>query len=393
MGDATLQRVPLAEVQDLIAVGEPLPFRVLDAAGRLLLGTGHRVQSESQLEALLERGACVEREEAQAVRQARGLHVAPPDALHAVREATWFDAWEQQMWALDRLLRNLGRDPSQSDELQGLVDRQLALVSAQPDAALFLAVRQDDRRHALYALTHGMHCATVACLTGGLLGWAPARVRSVVGAALTMNLAIIELQAQMAEQTDPPTRRQMDQIRAHPQAAAQRLEASGLQDPCWLQAVREHHERREGAGYPQGLDQPDEAAQLLRAADVFTAKISPRQLRPALSPQVAARELYQQESGGPLAAALIRAVGVYPPGDLVLLRNGEAGVVAGRADADHAAVVVALADAQARPVPGAPRRDTGQADCAIAGLWPADRPHPARVLPEQVYGLLPPPAA
>jgi HD-GYP domain-containing protein (c-di-GMP phosphodiesterase class II) len=391
--EATLQRVPLAEVQDLIVAGEPLPFRVLDAAGRLLLGAGQRVQGPSQLEALLERGACVEREEVQAVRQARGLHVEPPDALRAVREATWFDAWEQQMWALDRLLRTLGRDPSQALELQGLVDRQLALVAAQPDAALFLAVRQDERRHALYALTHGMHCATVAGLTAGLLGWAPARVRSVVGAALTMNLAIIELQAQMAEQSDPPSRRQMDQIRAHPQEAARRLEASGLQDPGWLQAVREHHERRSGSGYPQGLEQPDEGAQLLRAADVFTAKISPRQLRRSMSPQAAARELYQQEAGGPLAAALIRAVGVYPPGDLVLLRNGESGVVATRADTGHAAVVVALADSQGRPVPGAPRRDTGRADWAITGVWPSDRPHPNRVLPEQVYGLLPPPPA
>ena len=50
-------RVPLPEVVDLIAIGQPLPFKVLDAVGRLLLNAGHVVQDERQLELLLERGA------------------------------------------------------------------------------------------------------------------------------------------------------------------------------------------------------------------------------------------------------------------------------------------------------------------------------------------------
>ena len=42
---------------------------------------------------------------------------------------------------------------------------------------------------------------------------------------------------------------------------------------------------------------------------------------------MAARQLFQEEQGGALAGALIKAVGVYPPGDLVRLKNGDIGVV------------------------------------------------------------------
>ena len=381
-------RVPLAQVRDLLTPGEPLPFSVYDGSGRLLLNAGQRITGSAQLVALLERGASVQPHEVEAVRQAQAaVGVAP--ALSARREANWFDAWEAQMWALDALLRALGRDPSQGAELQALADRQIALVTAQPDAALFLAVRQDDKRHALYALSHGLNTATVALLCARGLDWPAPQQRSLVLAAITMNAAIVELQARMAEQTEPPTRRQIDEIRAHPMRAAERLRASGVADATWLAAVEQHHERPDGSGYPQGLQAIDEVAHVLRAADVYTAKISPRTLRAARSPQSAARELLQEEAGGPVAGALIKAVGIYPPGDFVQLRSGEVAVVVRRAAAASTPLVQVLRSAAGKAVIGGPRRDTADAAYAVAGAV-ADAAGLPRVLPEQVFGVLPP---
>jgi hypothetical protein len=212
-------------------------------------------------------------------------------------------------------------------------------------------------------------------------------VRSLALAALTMNASIVDLQAQMAEQSDPPSKRQMDLIRSHPQRSVELLRAVGVSDLEWLGAVADHHERSGGSGYPRALAQPGEAARLLRACDVFAAKISARAFRPALAPQVAARQLFQEEGGGPIAAALIKAVGVYPPGDFVKLRNGEVAVVAQRATAGKAPTVVVLLSATGKLLPSAPRRDTTLTEFAIAAPA-ADRSALPRILPEQVFGLL-----
>ncbi|MBI5720085.1 MAG: phosphohydrolase [Burkholderiales bacterium] len=388
-------RVPLTEVADLMSPGQPLPFRVHDSLGRLLLAQGQRIHDVRQLQALLERGACVEYEEVQEVRSKRAAAAAVGGGrVPSTRELTWFDRFDQQVWALDSLLRALVKGDLRSEveggglaaQIGAFGDAFIELVERHPDAALFHAVRQDDKRYALYALTHALHAATVTLLAARQIGWPAPQVRGAALATLTMNAAIVDLQGRMAEQKEPPSKAQLDQIRAHPHRSAELLAAAGVADEAWLQAVRDHHERTQG-GYPKGGAEPGEVARLVRAADVYTAKISPRALRMPQTPQAAARQLFQEEGGGPLAAALIKTVGVYPPGDLVTLKNGETAVVVMRTAAGNAPQVAVLLSAQGKPVPGAPRRDTGQADTAIAGPL-ADRSKVGRVLPEAVYGLL-----
>ena len=390
------ERVSLSEVAYLILPGQPLPFRVLDASGRLLLAQGHRIQDVRQLEALLERGASIEKDEVLEVSASRTAAATGAELVPSQHEPTWFDRFERQTWALDDLVRALlegervvgepGEGTTLVSQLEALADAFIERVERHPDAALFLAVRQDERRYALYALTHALNAATVALLAARSLGWPMAQVRQAVLVALTMNVAIVELQGRMAEQKEPPSKAQIEQIRAHPHRSAELLAAAGVGDEVWLQAVRDHHERAVG-GYPRGDGEPGELARLVRAADVFTAKISPRALRAPVVPQVAARQLFQEEGGGPLAGALIKAVGVYPPGDLVTLKNGEVGVVVARTAVASAPQVAVLFTAQGKPVAGAPRRDTNQPATAIAGPL-ADRSRFTRVLPEVVYGLL-----
>jgi HD-GYP domain-containing protein (c-di-GMP phosphodiesterase class II) len=382
------RNVVLLDVADLLAPGQPLPFNVLDATGRLLLATGQVIADGRQLDALFERGASVSEDEVQTVRAERAS-VEAQQRLAAIREPTHFDRWERHLWALDSLLRALGRDVGQAAQVHAVLDRHLALVDHHPDAALYLCVRQDDRRFALYGLAHALHTATVVQLSARVLGWPADQVRLAVGAALTMNASIVELQARLAEQTEAPTRRQLDEIRQHPLDAVALLKASGVTDATWLQAVAQHHEQVGGGGYPQRVALPGEIPRLLRAADVLLAKISPRAARAPMLPQLAARQLFQEESGSPLAAALIKAVGIYPPGDFVRLRNGELAVVSRRATGQQAAQAVALVDTKGRPVSESPQRDTAQADFAIASPI-SDRRGLPRVLPEQVYGLLPP---
>ena len=376
--------VPLATLRPHLVVGAPLPMAVLDAAGRLLLGKGTLLGSERQLDALMERGGCVDAEDAAALLQAVAER---KPAAAATRAQTLFDAWELRIWSLDALLRALAAHSTHPGPIGAFLDELLVLVERDIDVALYMCMRQDDRRFAVYPVTHSLHTAVLAMLAARQLGWPASRVRSVGQAALTMNAAMLELQGQMCEQPHAPTTRQIEQIRAHPQAGVGLLRQCGVTDPEWLAAVEEHHEAPDGSGYPAGIADPGEAAVLLRCCDVFMAKISPRAHRAAMVPQQAARQLFEQMPGSPLPSALIRAIGVYPPGSLVQLQSGEIGVVTRRAVPGRALQVATLSDARGRPEVDTRQRDGSQGSYAPRGPV-TDATRFPRVLPERVYGLL-----
>lgn len=387
MGHA--HRAPLVTVRDLVIAGQPLPFHVHDEFGRRLLAAGQVITGATQLAMLLERGAWVDSEEAAAVRRERQAASAAGGSpvMSTYREPTLFDRWEKLVWELDALLRKMAAGKPVAAEIEALGQQLVEQVEHDVDVALFMTIRPAEQRFALYALQHAIHAATVAVVLSRQLGWSDEQKLRLVLGALTMNVSILELQAQMAAQQDLPSARQRQTIRAHPEASAGLLEAAGVADALWLAMVREHHERPDGTGYPQATKAAGELAHALRVVDVFTAKISTRAFRAALPVQAAARQLFQEEQGGPMAAGLIKALGLYPPGDLVVLKSGEVGVVARRGMSATTPSVATLTNTHGQAVAGTQMRDTAQPDFAITG--PAgERKGLSRVLPERIYGLL-----
>lgn len=368
----------LGLVQGQVRVGDPLPWNIRDAQGRLLLARGHRIESEAQLAALLERGAAVDIEELRAAAAEAEARKARPPSL--------FGQWEQLLWQLDRVLRSVTGEPGFVARLDEVAQRIATLTLRDPDIAIWLTVRQDRQRLSIYALAHAVHCALVGLLAARRLGWEMPRTVTLMRAALTMNIAILELQGHMAAQEGKPNAAQLDQIRAHPQRGAELLRAAGVDDAAWLEAIEQHHERPDGQGYPLGLREVAELPTLLRWIDVFMAKMAPRALRAPLSTQVAARQLFQETGGHPAAAAIIKEFGIYPPGEFVQLKSGELAVVVRRGDNASTPLAASITDRHGRPSVNTVVRDTRQGEFAITGLA-AGTTRELRVPPERLYGL------
>ena len=372
-------------VQSQVQLGVALPWGVRDAGGQLLLARGHVLHDGAQLAALLARGATVDANEVRAVAAAAAAARAR-QAEGAGHPATIFATWEKLLWQLERVLKSASEPEGFAQRVEVLAGQLVALVDQDPDIAIFLAVRQNPRRFAVYPLTHATHTAVVCLLMARRMGWPAARTLTLVKAALTMNIATLPLQGRLAAQGISITPEQQVIVRAHPEQGAGLLRAAGVVDPEWLDAVLQHHEHLDGSGYPAGITDIGPLAQALRLADVFLAKISPRAMRAPLSVQEAERQLFRGAEGSPMAMAIIKEFGIYPPGEFVQLRNGEMAVVVRRGEQAAAPVASAITDRAGVPSIQTVRRDTARPEYAIVGLV-ADKALVERVPPERLYGI------
>jgi len=366
-------------VQNRVRLGEPLPWGVRNVEGKLLLAQGQVIATEAQLSALLERGAFVDAEEVRAAHAAEARRSAE-------RAPDLFTLWERALWQVQRVLKSVDEAgfASRVDEAARHI---AALTERDADIAIYLCVRQDPKRLALYGLFHEIHCAVVGHLVARRLQWDEARTLTLMKAALTMNITVLELQGRLAIQGVPPTDSQRALVKAHPEEAVEALRRSGIDDTEWLRAVGEHHECPGGGGYPAGLAEPSAVADLLRHVDVFTAKLSPRATRPPMPSQTAARQLFQSDPGGPFAAALIKELGIYPPGELVRLKSGERAVVLRRSGHASTPTVASITDRRGMPIVSTVVRDTAKPEFAIVGAE-SDKSIVLRMQPERLYGIV-----
>lgn len=347
---------PLANVRDRIRLGSPLPFCIRDASAQPLLAKHQVVRDEGQLQALVEGGAWVDVDELADARSE--IAAAPLGRLPAL--------WRQLAERLSQALAAMpaAGAPAALDELAR--DLQ-AFVERAPDLAIFLLVRPDAGDPTRYGVLRSLQAAAAACLIALRLAWPEARRLTLVKAAFTMNLGMLDLQERLSNQARLPSPQQRHAIHAHPSTSVATLRASGVTDDEWLQAVAQHHEKPGGGGFPAGLSEVDEMASALRTVDLYTAKLAGRSGRDALPPPRAARDLLVEERGNPFALALITEFGVNPPGSLVRLHSGEVAVVVRRTADSDAPQVAVLLGRRGEPLGEAMLLEASGRDRGIAG--------------------------
>lgn len=365
----------LATVKHRLAVGCPLPFNVRDADQTLLLARGQVVHSGEQMEALFTRGALVDLAELRAPLET--IEHAPAEQLPKL--------WDQ---CLDRVSHTLQQCTHEGyaqalDEVSAPVH---ALIERDPDLAIFQVLSRSGNAHLQYGVDHSLHTAISASLVAQRLGWDARERAKVFKVALTMNLSMLELQGQLAQQRTPPTPEQREAIRSHPQRSVRMLELAGIGDGDWLDGVADHHESADGRGYPAGKREFNDLAALVRRADIYTAKLSARSTREAMDADRAGRAMFMDDPGHAMTIALVKEFGVYPPGCFVKLASGETAVVLRRGASVTTPRVAALSTPSGSALLEPQARDTAQREFAIVGVV-GQGAVGARVAPEKLMAL------
>ena len=346
-----------------LRIGRPLPFTVRDGTGLVLLARGASILNDKQLTLLRSRPLFIDMSESEVVQRAVNgqwdqlflqdvalgrIAQAKPDydriATPAARAATPEPApdWPNLQMRL-RLLLADAQTPGWLERLRQTRDDILSLVQRNPDRALLRLFHDAGTDFQEYSGNHSLLvCVLVSLTCSQLPGWDAAWHEPLTLAALTMNLGFTQLQDELTRQAAPPSDAQQAALLSHPARAAALLEQAGVSDPLWLHAVRHHHDAVPGP--MAGRGPADLLARLVRRTDRYAARLSPRKSRPASSAATAAQAALLDEGGhaDDAGQALIRTLGLYPPGTWVRLACDEVALVVRRTAVAKAPMVVSL---------------------------------------------------
>jgi hypothetical protein len=238
--------------------------------------------------------------------------------------------------------------------------RARALTAQQPDAALYRLLYHAGHATGHYAAHHALRCLVIGELAAAVLQWPQGRVDALGRAALTMNVAMWDLQNRLALRTGLPSTEERAVIEDHAAQGATRLAAAGLLDELAVGAVRLHRDNPEPQRSLAQLTEPQQIARLLRRLDIFCAKVSRRGARPPMSPVQAARQACLPDGREPdeIGAVLLKTLGLYPPGSWVALACGEMGLVVERGRRPTQPLVASVLNAAGTPLPEPLLRDT-----------------------------------
>ena len=381
-----------AVIANEVALGEPLTWSIYDPAGKLLFVQGMVIASQAQLDIVLERGRVIPESATSGGVMLPAMDSAhdavdpdgegDPDAepefpLEPPRDAEppVFRRMQQLRRDLNGLHEKLlafDGDDSVADQVLEMADRLGALVVRDADAALAsmqLDVGEDGQVARL------LHAATLCQVLVQAQDWDDEEARSVTAAALTFDVALGPVAAVLNRQQTALSHEQRLVIDAHPQTGVELLQAAGVTDPVWLEAVLQHHERLDGSGYPHRLPAAaiSRGARMLAVVDIFSAMVRPRAYREAIHARHALRSLFLERGklvDEALATLLVREIGVFPPGTPVRLANGEVGVVVRRGRDAARPVVARLINANGTLAALAAQRDTSLPEYTIAETVP-----------------------
>jgi HD-GYP domain-containing protein (c-di-GMP phosphodiesterase class II) len=332
-----------------IQVGRPLPWGVRNEPGQLLLNKGAVLHDAGQLAALLDRGMYVDADEYE---EEKRRQAAAKDSVFDP-----FSVWAAIQRQVGHLLRNHAASDNFADDM-GTLGREIqSAIGQDVDLGKFQMIQNESSN---YAVTHSLQTAFVAFLAAHRLGASELEMSTAVSAALTMNIGMLDLQNLLVSQTTPVTPEQRRQIDQHAKAGRAILEQRGVTQSEWLRAIEQHHPTSGGGPLPENRSHLSEVACLIHYVDVYLAKLSARATRPALASQAAAQQLFLSGGGASnvFISAIVKEMGIYPPGTYVKLANGETAVVVRTGENAHTPQVRALVPAQGLPHLDPIARDT-----------------------------------
>jgi len=215
-----------------------------------------------------------------------------------------------------------------AEQCQALVQEISESVARNPGALISLARLKtaDD-----YTYMHSVAVCALMVSLGRSLNLDDAACREAGLAGLLHDMGKALIPPEVLNKPDKLTADEFAVVRTHPELGWELLRKGQAVSETVLDVCLHHHERIDGAGYPQRLagEQISLMARMGAVCDVYDAITSNRPYKAGWDPadSMARMATWQGHFDPAVFAAFVKSLGIYPTGSLVRLVSGKLAVV------------------------------------------------------------------
>ncbi|MBY5991831.1 HD-GYP domain-containing protein [Ferrimonas balearica] len=178
---------------------------------------------------------------------------------------------------------------------------------------------------------HGLNVTVLSLMLAKKLGLTEMEIETVGLGALFHDFGKAKLPGSLAS-TPPKTAAEVAAFKTHPNLADTLIEGDNGLPWQAVAIIRQHHEFLDGSGYPEGLkgERIDPLAQLVTVVNEYDNLVHHPDPRRRRTPNTALGWLFkhrQEQLNTQYLQQFIKMMGVYPPGSIVQLDNGQYGIV------------------------------------------------------------------
>jgi putative nucleotidyltransferase with HDIG domain len=214
-------------------------------------------------------------------------------------------------------------------EIKAAVKGCVKSVINNPNAMLWLNQIKDKDN---YTAEHSLRVSVLAVALGRELGLLPKELEDLGIAAMLHDVGKIKIPDEVLNKEGSLSPEEYTLIKTHAQEGRKMLMSKSQLPPIVVDVAWSHHERVDGKGYPRGIkaNKIPHFAKIVSIVDAFDAISSERCYSQSRSTLESLRILYDckgTQFDEDLVKAFVRLIGIYPPGHVVELTDGQVGII------------------------------------------------------------------
>lgn len=240
-------------------------------------------------------------------------------------------AFEQSMVQIRNIMTKIGSRPLMAvDEAKQMIN-QIADTIVNAEALVLHLISQSGKdQESLYY--HVLNVSILSMMLAKNLGFSAEDIKLIGLAALFHDIGKLKIPTQILRKTEALTPPELNLLKLHSKYGVDLLKLTEAFPISAFDIIYQHHEMLDGSGYPAGLTaaQIDNKAKLVAVVNEFDNLCHPNDASKARSPHHAMSHLFKAMKGkleASYMAQLIKMMGVYPPGTVVMLSDKRVGLV------------------------------------------------------------------